>query len=913
MKKGKRLIAVITIVFIFFAILPAAISISTDWMWFSSEGYTSLFTTALMTKVILGAAIGVIFFGLLFLNIYIAKKIVSKYASSVSISPIKFQGFDVGKMAFKILVPVALVIALLTGIAASTSWETVLQFLHRVPFGTEDPLFGRDISFYFFVLPFIKFIYTYLMSITVFSLIGSGIQYLAKGMLSIKRSSFQIERHASAHISVLLFVLFGLIASRTYFIGMTDLLYSTTGPFTGASYSDVIARLPVLWVLLAVAAVTATLFLINVFTSIRKMLIGSIVLYFVVAIIGVSIYPMIVQKLVVLPNELVKETEYIKSNIDATRKAFKIDNVVKRELTADSTRLTAEDIRNNELTVKNIRLWDRRPLLDTFGQIQEIRTYYDFVSVDNDRYMINGEYRQTMLSPRELNTASLPSATFINERLTFTHGFGVALGPVNEVTKEGLPLLFLKDLPPVSSIDSLQVTRPEIYFGELSSDYVFVNTKADEFDYPSGEENVYAEYSGEGGLRIDSIVKKALFAARFGSLKILLSNDITSNSKVLFHRNITDRVRTAVPFLNLDSDPYLVITPEGELKWIYDTYTTGSAYPYSEYVANIAPEVATAYNSATPSYGTINYIRNSVKVVVDAYSGHMDFYISDPDDPIIKVYDNIFPDTFKPIEQMPEVLRAHVRYPEDIFKYQTTLYETYHMEQTQVFYNKEDKWEVPQISDERTDPMMRHMIMKLPQEETEEFILMIPFTPRNKDNLSAWMVARSDGDHYGELVVYRFPKQTLVFGPKQIVNRINQDPEISRQISLWDQRGSEVNQGNLLVIPIEESLLYVRPLYIRAEGGKIPELKRVIVAYENQIAMGETLDEALNTIFGKDASIAVETVIEETVVDDTATTEDLVSSANEHYQNALNAQRIGDWSMYGSEIEKLGKILEQLQ
>ncbi|MFA5134692.1 MAG: UPF0182 family protein [Patescibacteria group bacterium] len=912
MRKGKRFATLVIILLFLLGVLPATISFSTDWIWFSSEGYSSLFTTIVLTKLLLGITVSVLFFGLLLVNVYIAKKIAAKYSNAVNSSLFRFRGIEIGKLTFRILIPIALVIALLTGIAASTSWQSVLQFFNRVPFGTEDSLFGRDISFYFFVLPFVKLIYSYLMSALILSLIGAGILYLSRGMFSLKRVSLKIERHVSAHFSFLLFFVFSLLASKTYFVGMTDLLYSTTGPFTGASYTDVVARLPLLWILCGIAAITAVLFFINIFTSIRKVLITSIAIYFAVAIIGIPIYPMIIQKLIVLPNELVKETEYIEKNIAATRKAYKIDTVIKRELTSDSIQLTSDDIKNNELTIKNIRLWDRGPLLDTFGQLQEIRTYYDFVSVDNDRYVIDDEYRQTMLSPRELNTASLPSATFINERLTFTHGFGVALGPVNEVTAEGLPLLFVKDLPPVSNVDTIQVTRPEIYFGELSSDYVFVNTKADEFNYPSGEENVYSEYIGDSGIAIDSILKKALFAARFSSLKIFLSNDISSESKVLMRRNITERMKTVVPFLNLDSDPYLVITEGGKLKWIYDAYTTGDAYPYAEYVTNIAPEIATAYNTATPSYGTINYIRNSVKAVIDAYDGSMDFYISDPGDPIIQVYAKIFPGVFQPIQEMPEDLKKHIRYPEDIFRYQTMLYETYHMEQPQVFYNKEDKWEVPQVSDEQTDPMMRHMIMKLPQEETEEFILMLPYTPRSKDNLSAWIVARADGDHYGELVVYRFPKQTLVFGPKQIVNRISQDADISKQISLWDQHGSEVIQGNLLVIPIEESLLYVRPLYLRAEGGKIPELKRVIVAYESRIAMDETLEKALNQIFGSGSSAAI-AIMPEQPAEDSSTSEELVSKALEHYQNAIEAQRMGDWGTYGSEINELGNILEQLK
>jgi len=910
--KRKFLVSFIIVILVLVVIIPLVTGLATDWLWFSAQGYVTIFNTILLTKLILGVIVGLVTFGIIYLNFYIAYR--STKDQPVVLNNLQSQrpGFDLSKIIYKLLLPISLAIGLLTGTVASGYWQVVQQFLNSVSFDTVDLLFGRDVSFYFFILPFIKMIIGFLFWIIVISILGAAIQYLIRGLLIIKGKRIQTARIAKRHLSVLLAIFFIILAGHVYFVNMTNLLYSNTGPFTGANYTDVYARLPILWGLLSIALFIAAAFIINTFKPIKRLVPSLIIIYLAVAILGGSIYPSIIQKMVVLPNELIKETPYMERNIAATRASFGLDQVVKRELVADEVSLTSEDIKNNELTIKNIRLWDRRPLLDTFGQIQEIRTYYDFVSIDNDRYMIDGEYRQTMVSPRELNTASLPSATFINERLVFTHGFGLALGPVNEVTKEGLPLLFVKDLPPVSSTASISVTRPEIYFGELASDYVFVNTEAEEFNYPSGDENVFTTYQGTGGIAIDSFLKKALFAANLGSLKVLLSNDINNNSRVLLNRNITDRVEKIMPFLKYDSDPYMVITDDGELKWIYDAYTTSHAYPYAESVTatvtdtNVAP-------AATVS--SINYIRNSVKVVIDAYSGKMQFYVTDEQDPIIQTYARIFPDTFVPLDTMPDDLRAHIRYPEDIFKCQTSVYSTYHMEQPQIFYNKEDKWEVPQISEERTDPMMRHMIMKLPAEEKEEFILMLPYTPRNKDNLAAWMVARSDGEHYGELVVYRFPKQKLVFGPRQIVNRINQDADISKQISLWDQRGSEVNQGNLLVIPIEESLIYVQPLYLRAAGGKIPELKRVIVAYENQITMAETLGQALDTIF----SGAIDKIQDTTGTDVTEeeteveTSEDLISQANTHYQAALEAQRLGDWAAYGREIEALGSVLDKLK
>ena len=619
--------------------------------------------------------------------------------------------------------------------------------------------------------------------------------------------------------------------------------------------------------------------------------------YLAVSVIGGSFYPAILQKFVVGPNELVKETPYIKNNIAATRKGFGIDKVEERNISG-GTDLDRADIRRNGATIKNIRLWDHRPLLDTFSQIQEIRTYYEFTSVGNDRYMINGEYRQTMLSPRELSTASIPTKNWINETLTFTHGYGLTLGPVNQVTPEGLPVLFVKDIPPASTVDTIKVRRPEIYYGRLSSEYVIVNTKSKEFDYPSGEENVYTEYSGTRGVVIDSFFKKLAFAAYFHSMKLFLSNDVTGESKILFTRNILERVKKVLPFVIFDGDPYMVISDDGELFWIYDAYTVSRKFPYSQPLGN-----------------GINYIRNSVKVTINAFDGSMKFYVADKGDPIVRTINKTFPGVLLPLSEMPADLRKHIRYPLDIFGIQTLVYATYHMEVPQIFYNKEDQWEIPSMGSGSHRETMEsyYTIMKLPEEKKEEFILMLPFNPKKKDNLSAWMVARSDGEYYGRLMVYRFPKDRLVYGPKQIVARINQDTEISRQISLWDQRGSQVIQGTLLVIPIENSLIYVQPLYLRAESGKIPELKRVIVAYENRIAMEETLDAALSKIFG-DVRVSEDAVPSTTgrpgAVKETA---GLAGTAKEHFDRAMNAQRAGDWALYGSEIRKLGEIINKMQ
>ncbi len=901
---NKKYIILILILAILF-LGSILVNLLSDWLWFSGVGWQNIFTTILGAKVMAFLAVGLFSFIILYVNLKLAAKITQDKPILIktenSLAPI-----DVSKYLGKIILFFSIIIGFFTGLAGSANWDIWLKYLNKVSFNQLDPIFNYDISFYFFTLPFLEVVIGFLFWIIFVCLVGIIAIYLSRGIF---RNFFQqaknkfdfiqeqvIKKSAGispkVHVSILVSIFLLLSAIKTYFIKIPNLVYSTTGPFAGASYTDLHASLPILKILSLLLVVLAGAVLFNIFQKKTKILFSLAGLYLLIAILGGWLYPVILQKFVVAPNELVKETPYIIHNIKATQQAFKLDQVQENNLT-ETTSLTMEDIQNNQGTIKNIRLWDREPLLDTFGQVQEIRTYYDFISIDNDRYQINGDYRQILLSPRELNSASLPQRNFINEHLTFTHGFGLTLGPVNEVTEEGLPLLFIKDLPPTSTIPSLQVTRPGIYYGELTDNYAVVNTRAKEFDYPAGEKNVFTDYQGSGGVLLDSFWKKALMAFNFKELKLILSEDINSQSRIMYFRNIQKRVSKVMPFLKLDQDPYLVVASAGQLKWIYDAYTISDSYPYAEKV--IAPE-------------KINYIRNSVKIVIDAYDGDMRFYISEPDDPLIQTYAKIFPETFLPLSEMPGDLKAHLRYPEDIFRIQTSLYSVYHMEEPQIFYNKEDKWQIPRISEGRLDPMMRHIIMKLPDEDKEEFILMIPFTPQGKDNLAAWMVARSDGENYGKLAVYRFSKQNLVFGPSQIINRINQNPEISQQISLWDQRGSNVNQGPLLVIPIEESLLYVRPLYLRAEGGRIPELKRVIVAYQNQIVMEETLEEGLNRIFGQGASKKPEAGKETS-----QTEQELIQQAKQYYQNALQAQRNGDWTRYGEEIEKLGSILEKLK
>ena len=885
-------LAVLLLLLIFF--LPALVRLAVDRLWFQSIGYEGVFTTRLVTRVLLFAGAGAFAFALVYLNLRIAMRGFAPRPRIVD--PASVAPAALAWVLRRLVLPVAMAIGLFTGLAAMANWMNVLRFLNRTPFGAVDPVFGHDVGYYVFTVPILASVLHVLTVLATLSLIGVIVIYLLRRDITAVQRGLAVLAPARRHVAWLVASLFVLAALRIQFLRLPGLLHSTTGPLTGASYADLHGTL----IGLRVAAFVALAAAVFVVVSARgerlaRAVATALGIYLGVLWIAAGIYPSIINRFVVSPNELAKETPQLAHHIAATRRAWGLDSVVTRDLTGEA-RLTEADIRNNTATIDNIRLWDRDPLLQTFGQLQEIRTYYDFLSVDDDRYMVDGRYRQVLLSPRELNAASLPTRTFINERLTFTHGLGITLGPSNEVTMEGLPVLYIKDLPPASSV-SLKVTRPEIYFGEIADSWVFVNTKQREFDYPSGDENVYTSYEGQGGVAVASGARRLLFAMYFRSMKVLLSSDIGDESRAMYFRNIRVRAGKALPFLHFDPDPYLVIDDAGRLVWMLDGYTLTTRYPY-----------------ARPVGDAINYMRNSAKVTIDAYDGTVTAYIADPADPLVQSIAKAFPGVFHPLDEMPAGLRAHLRYPEAMFRAQSDMYATYHMNEPAMFYHQEDQWQKPTTQDGPRDPFMRHIVMRLPGEKSAEFIFMVPFTPRGKDNLASWMVARNDGANYGQLVVYRLPKQSLVFGPTQIVNRINQDTEVSRQITLWDQRGSEVVRGNLLVIPIEESLLYVQPVYLRAQGGRIPELKRVVVAYQNHVVMEETLDACLARMFGgtKEAPVvAAERQAPAPAGDEGVA--DLSRRAGELYRSAVAAQRAGDWARYGGELTRLGEVLKQLE
>ncbi len=876
--------------------IPSFAEFYTDWLWYRELGYEQVFLKSLSARALTGTLTGVVAFLVLALNLRLSLRNLRRREFTIATAEgPRTISVEMGRMRGVIYI-LALLASGLIGLYAASHWDTWLYTLNATPFGRTDPVLGRDIGFYIFRLPLLEHLHGLALTTVLLSLAAVAGAHLAAGNLALDpMRGIVTNGTARRHLAFLAAALLLVLAFGAW-LRIPLLLTGQSSVVYGATYVDVHARMPAYRVLMVAALVGAALAVYQS-TVVRLRPIFLAIGLYVLASLGGGAYAGVIQRFVVAPNEQVRETPYIVNNIRATREAFALDRVEERPLSGEA-RLTKADLERNAATIENVPLWNDQQLLDTFGQLQEIRTYYDFMSVDNDRYTINGKYRQIMLSARELNPQSLSSRTWINEHLTFTHGYGLTLGPVNEVTPEGLPVLFIRDLPPVSSID-LKITQPAIYYGELPEQHVFVRTKTEEFDYPRGDDNVFTIYKGDGGVPLGGLLRRLLFATRFRSTDTFFSPNLTPDSRVMMYRRINERVNRIAPFLSLDPDPYLAIS-DGRLVWIQDAYTTSDRYPYST------------------STGQMNYIRNAVKVTIDAYHGTTSFHLVDPGDPIATTIGRIFPGLLKPLAEMPGDLRNRMRYPQTIFAIQASMFATFHMTNPAVFYNREDQWDVPTFEvggkSERMEPY--YTIMKLPGGKEPEFIQMLPFTPRQKDNLAAWMVARSDGEHYGKLAIFQFPKQTVIFGPRQIAARISQDQVIAPQITLWSQRGSEVIQGTLLVIPIEESLIYIRPLYLRAANGKIPALTRVIVAYQNQIVMEDTLDGALDRLFSGERSGAltaapkpIEKAEPEAFPGDAAA---LVAQAREIYDRAMRAQREGNWAQYGEEIKRLGEILEKL-
>ncbi|MDA2937368.1 UPF0182 family protein [Acidobacteria bacterium AH-259-A15] len=885
-----RSTAVLLLALLIWFVLAGGISLYVDYLWFDSVGYLEVFVTTLSAKFSAWLIGFLLSFTLLGLNLWLAsRRPGGTYFLREDLIEIAKKG------SYYLSWVAILVLSTVIGLGVQPQWMTFLQYLHGGMTGLTDPIFEKDIAFYFFSLPVLSFSTNFALVLIVLSLLLSAASYVVHGHLGYL-GKLRLSFPARLHLSFLVGIGFLLIAFR-FWLKRFDLLYSEQGVTFGAGYADIHAWLPSYWILVILSTVTAVLFFLSTLAKTLR-LAAMTGVGFAAAYLLINVYPSLIQTFIVEPNELQREQPYIEHTIRMTLQAYNLDKIDVHNFTVTGG-LTLEDLEKNAGTVRNIRLWDWRPLMDAYGQLQSIRSYYEFQDVDLDRYVIDGNYRQVVLSARELDFSKMSeqAQTWINQYFQYTHGYGLCASPVNEVTREGLPEFFIKDIPPRSRVD-LQVTRPEIYFGEKTDSPVFVKTKMEEFDYPMGDQNAFTTYQADRGLSIASFFRKLLFAWELRSYKILFTGNLTSESRVLLHRLVPDRVRKIAPFFFYDRDPYIVIH-EGRLLWIQDAYTTTERYPYSE-----------------PYQNRLNYIRNSVKVVVDSYLGDVTFYIADPADPLIQVYARIFPNMFRSIDEMPEELRRHVRYPEDLFAIQSHIYQTYHMRNPTVYYNQEDLWEIPTEIYRGNEQLMEsyYVIMSLPGSTQEEFILLIPFTPKNKNNMIAWMAGRSDDEHYGKLVLYQFPKRELTYGPMQIEARIDQDPNISQLITLWSQKGSQVIRGNLLVIPIENSLLYVEPLYLQAEKSEIPELTRIITVYENRVGMGETLQEALQAVIGEtpmrrppETALAAPTKVTEG-----PSGQDLLQKAIEHFKNSREYLQQGNWAAYGEEQRKLGEALDEL-
>ncbi|MGH7312869.1 MAG: UPF0182 family protein, partial [Candidatus Rokuibacteriota bacterium] len=818
-----------------FAFVGQVVPLFTDWLWFQEVGYRQVFLTMLSYRggLFTAVALGVLIF--LYVNLTFAARTARPDVLWELEDQLGLPGRVVIEPLIRRFLPVVLaLIAFLSGLRASAHWETLLVYLNAVPFRTADPLFERDLAFFVFTLPLWRRLASWATTLVVGTLVLTLLIYVLQRSLVLTSRGPRLAAGARAHLLVLGALLLALVGVG-FWLGRFELVYSLRGVVFGATYTDVNAALPAYGVLTVLALVAAVACLVQLARPGLRLVAVALAALVAVWVLGLGIYPGVVQRFRVTPNELEAERPYILHNIRMTRQAYGLDRIAEREFPADET-LDPGALQRNAPTIKNIRLWDHGPLLRTYAQLQEIRTYYKFVDVDVDRYALNGEYRQVMLSPRELSYQHLQaSRSWINEHLTFTHGYGAVVGPVNRVTPEGLPDFLVKDIPPRSQ-GFPQITRPEIYFGEIANDYVLVRTRSQELDYPAGDQNAYTTYQGQGGIPLSSFFRKLVFAARFGEIKMLLSDDLSPESRVLMHWPVADRIRRIAPFFRYDRDPYIVVAGDGRLVWILDGYTTSDRYPYSD-----------------PVRGVGNYMRNSVKATVDAYHGTVTFYVADRTDPIVQAYARAFPELLRSLDEMPDDLRQHIRYPEDFFTLQARKYAVYHMQDPQVFYNKEDMWTIPRRTVDGREREMEpyYTILRLLGEKKEEFVLLTLFNPSRRDNMIAWLAARADPPNYGRLVVYNFPKQKLVYGPRQVDARIDQDAAISEQLTLWSQRGSSVIRGSLLAIPIDQSLIYVQPIYLAAsEQGALPELRRVVVAHGNQIAMESTLEQALARVFG---------------------------------------------------------------
>lgn len=902
---SSRILRIALIILIPFILLSISSSWILEWLWLSELGYNQIFWTLRGTQLILIVLAFLIIGGYLVPNFrYLADQLQQ---ISFTGTPLQGVNIDIGdpkqqRRIKQFFTLGALVITLMFAFGFYIRWDESLQFIWNMPFGETDPLYSNDIGFYLFRLPFLEMLQTSFLLLTFLTTAILIIVYIFTGLLGMKpNQGIQASPGVLNHLRFngalwLLFLAWG------FYLDRYDLMYNPGGIVYGAVYTDLTIVLPTVWIMFAITLILGIMVIAGRWINLGKILPGIAILGIIVFIGGRVLLPGLVQNFSVNPNELELERPALQNNIEMTRLAYGLDDVREIDYQADDT-LAITDIRNNQDAVDNIRLWDPRLLIQTYKQLQEIRSYYEFYSVDNDRYAVDGQTTQMMLSAREIaRTLPSQSDTWVNRHMQYTHGYGLTMSPVMETTTQGEPRLVIRDLPPVYDSPDLNVMNPAIYFGENSSGYYIVNTGVEELNYPAGDENVYTHYSGQGGIQFSNFFRKLLFAWETGDINILLSDYIQDESRFQIWRSVQERINKITPFLQLDRDPYLVMS-NGKLFWIQDAYTTSSHFPYSQ------------------SQQGINYIRNSVKIVVDAYEGTVDYFIIDEEDPVLKVYETIFPDLFQPSSDLPAGLEDHLRYPQDLFEMQMQIFNRYHMTSPQVFYNQEDLWERPneKYGGQQIKMEPYYVLARLPGEDTLEFMLISPLTPENRDNMISWMAAKSDAREYGQLVVYKLPKDRLIYGPAQIEARIDQDTEISQQIALWDQRGSSVIRGNLMVIPIENSFLYVEPVFLLAEGVDIPQLQRVIVAVGQDVSMQPTIEAAMLDLFGEIAQVTSPAIQEAVAedgelpinVDQTQLQElEQLEELRSLWRDLRTALEEGDWNRYGEILQEMDDLIE---
>ena len=902
-----------------FSIARAIATFFTNYLWFDSVNLNSVWIKILLTKSILVAATSLLAFAFIFINLRLAVRatpVMDIFESFESQDPLsRFREFF-NERFLKYRLWGAIGLSIFLGAGASQLWEQVLLFINQKSFGVTDPIFQNDVSSYVFGLPLYRLFVSWGFQLVIFTSFIIVLFFIATGALQLRQGRLpEVSSGAKAHLSVLL-AFVALLKAFAYRLDSMELLYSPRGKVFGASYTDVVAHLPALNLLILISLFGAILLLVNIKRRGWLLPATAISLWLAVSIIVGGVVPAAIQRFRVVPDELNKELPYVENHINYTRLAYGLDSIEEKSFEA-SPNLTDNDIADNAQTVDNIRLWDPTVLAETYSQLQEIRAYYALDEVDVDRYKINGELTQVMVSARELDQTNLPAVGWVNERLQYTHGYGVVFSPANDVASQGQPDFYVKGVPATTTVSELEVEQPRIYFGESaeSVEYVVVNSLQDEVDYPlstEGQSVAYTNYSGDGGVGIGSFFRRLGFALRYSELNLLISNQLSDDSKLIMERNVVSRVKKAAPFLYTDNDPYLALI-DGKLFWIIDMYTVSDKYPY----AQPADTRRINENSGLPM--NFNYLRNSVKAVVNAYDGTINFYIVDENDPLISSYNDIFPNLFTSKSLMSSELLDHIRYPEDLFTIQSDMYRDYHMTDPRVFYADEDPWVIP--SDSSTTPRVAtlrgefteigfkpmlpyYLLMSLPGESDLSYLIFQPFNPENRPNMQSFLVADADPENYGQLIDFRLPKGEFVDGPSQVATRINQDPDISQIFTLLDQQGSSVIKGNLFVVPINQSILYYQPIYLQGEQNPLPEFKFVVVVFQDRIIMEESLSEALASVFGGD--FATED-IEETEGESAL---ELLEKATKAFEKAQQELQNGNLGLYQNLVEQAQQYVD---